>query len=99
MFVPPPSAVAPSQIIAAKETGSSAPVRMIDGSTFVFTRAGNMFLVAVTRSNANAALVFHFLNACVDIFKGYFSGKFDEETLRNNFSLVYELLDGERMAR
>jgi AP-2 complex subunit mu-1 len=70
-------------------------VQLIDGSTFIFKRAGNLFMVAVTRNNANAAMIFHFMTACVDIFKGYFNGKFDEETLRNNFSLVYELLDGE----
>lgn len=85
------------QIIAAKETGSAAPVQLIDGSTFMFKRAGNLFMVAVTRNNANVATIFHFMTACVDIFKGYFNGKFDEETLRNNFSLVYELLDGEFM--
>lgn len=67
---------------------------MFEGSTFVFKRAGNLFMVAVTRNNANAAMIFHFMTACVEIFRGYFNGKFDEETLRNNFSLVYELLDG-----
>jgi len=72
---------------------------MFEGSTFVFKRAGNLFLVAVTRNNANAAMIFQFMTACVEIFKGYFSGKFDEETLRNNFSLVYELLDGETPLR
>ncbi|CAE7949173.1 apm2 [Symbiodinium sp. KB8] len=69
---------------------------MFEGSTFVFKRAGNLFMVAVTRNNANAAMIFHFMTACVEIFRGYFNGKFDEETLRNNFSLVYELLDAAR---
>lgn len=30
----------------------------------------------------------------VEIFKGYFGPKFDEDSIRNNFTLVYELLDG-----
>jgi len=53
----------------------------------------NVYLVAVTKSNANAALVFEFLYRLVALGKGYF-GKFDEEAVKNNFVLVYELLDG-----
>ena len=41
-----------------------------------------------------AASVFAFLYALVDIFKGYFEEDFDEDSLRDNFTLVYELLDG-----
>lgn len=47
----------------------------------------------MTKSNANAALVFEFLYRLVALGKGYF-GKFDEEAVKNNFVLVYELLDG-----
>lgn len=42
------------QVIASKETGNSAPVRTIEGNTFLFTRMKDLFLVAVTRSNVNA---------------------------------------------
>lgn len=53
----------------------------------------NIYLVAVTKSNANAALVFEFLYRLVLLGKSYF-GKFDEEAVKNNFVLIYELLDG-----
>jgi AP-2 complex subunit mu-1 len=53
----------------------------------------NIYLVAITKSNANAALVFEFLYRLIALGKGYF-GKFDEEAVKNNFVLVYELLDG-----
>ena len=53
----------------------------------------NIYLVAVTKSNANAALVFEFLERLRALGKSYF-GKFDEEAVKNNFVLVYELLDG-----
>lgn len=49
--------------------------------------------MAITKSNANAALVFEFLYRLIALGKGYF-GKFDEEAVKNNFVLVYELLDG-----
>ena len=35
----------------------------------------------------------------VDIFKGYFEEDFDEDSIRDNFTLVYELLDGAPGAR
>ena len=48
--------------------------------------------MAITKSNANAALVFEFLYRLISLGKSYF-GKFDEEAVKNNFVLVYELLD------
>ena len=81
------------QVIAAKEAGASAPVRAIDGNTFLYVRHKDMFFVAVTRSNSNAAMIFSFLYAVLDIFKGYFEEDFDEDSIRDNFTLVYELLD------
>ena len=48
--------------------------------------------MAVTKSNANAALVFEFLERLRALGKSYFN-KFDEESVKNNFVLVYELLD------
>lgn len=47
----------------------------------------------MTKSNANAALVFEFLYKLIILGKGYF-GKLDEESVKNNFVLIYELLDG-----
>jgi len=81
------------QIVAAKEASAGAPVRNVEGSTFQFVRCENMYLVAVTKRNPNAALVFTFLNTLVDILRGYLGQKVDEDAVRNNFTLVYELLD------
>ena len=53
----------------------------------------NIYIVGVTKSNANAALVFEFLYRLIALGKSYF-GKFDEEAVKNNFVLIYELLDG-----
>lgn len=49
------------------------------------------------RCNANAALVFEFCYRVINIGRSYF-GKFDEEAVKNNFVLIYELLDGELYA-
>ncbi|RLN48012.1 hypothetical protein BBJ28_00000405 [Nothophytophthora sp. Chile5] len=86
------------QVIAAKETGTLPPVKIIDGCSFLYTRHENLYLVAVSRANINAALVFQFLYQLNVIFKEYFGKKYTEvntrlETIRDNFTLVYELLD------
>lgn len=47
-----------------------------------------------SRCNASAALVFEFLYRFIQISRAYF-GKLDEESVKNNFVLIYELLDGE----
>lgn len=57
------------KVIASKETGSQAPIKPIESSTFLYIRHKNLYLVAVTRSNVNPALVFEFLFRLVKIFK------------------------------
>jgi len=47
----------------------------------------------VCRNNANAALIFEFLYRFISISRSYF-GKLDEESVKNNFVLIYELIDG-----
>lgn len=47
----------------------------------------------MTKSNVNAALVFEFCYRLINIGRSYF-GKLDEESVKNNFVLIYELLDG-----
>ncbi|KAG0448101.1 hypothetical protein HPP92_028002 [Vanilla planifolia] len=43
--------------------------------------------------NANVACGFKFVVEAVALFKSYFGGAFDEDAIRNNFVLIYELLD------
>lgn len=38
------------------------------------------------------AVAFQFLHELVNVFKKYF-GTFDEDSIKNNFVLIYELLD------
>lgn len=43
--------------------------------------------------NGNAALVFEFLNKMIALMESYF-GSFTDLSVKNNFSVIYELLDG-----
>lgn len=46
----------------------------------------------MTKQNVNAAMVFEFLLKIIDVMQSYF-GKISEENIKNNFVLIYELLD------
>ncbi|KAK9419118.1 putative Mu-like protein [Seiridium unicorne] len=78
------------QVISNPQVRS--PILTLGSTTFSHVKHENIYLVAITKSNANAALVFEFLYRLIQLGRGYF-GKFDEEAVKNNFVLVYELLD------
>ena len=84
------------QVISNAQVRS--PILTLGSTTFSHVKHENIYLVAITKSNANAALVFEFLYRLIVLGKGYF-GKFDEEAVKNNFVLVYELLDGQLCIR
>lgn len=79
------------QVISNPQVRS--PILTLGSTTFSHVKHENIYLVAVTKSNANAALIFEFLYRLVTLGRSYF-GKFDEEAVKNNFVLIYELLDG-----
>ena len=78
-------------VIHARHTVRS-PVTNIARTSYFHTRQGNVWIVAAARSNVNAALVFEFLHKMVHVLESYF-GKISEESVKNNFVLIYELLD------
>ncbi|KAI5299594.1 heme peroxidase, partial [Ascosphaera pollenicola] len=78
------------QVISNPQVRS--PILTLGSTTFSHVKHENLFITAVTKNNVNAALVFEFLYRFVHLGKGYF-GKLDEEAVKNNFVLIYELLD------
>lgn len=90
-------------------SASSAPVLPIppsnatqgetsfDGGSFLWLKLPSLYLVALVPpstayTSTNAALVFTFLYKIVSIFTEYFR-ELEEESIRDNFVLIYELLD------
>eukprot|EP00111_Clytia_hemisphaerica_P000971 TCONS_00002816-protein len=69
-----------------------SPVTHIAGTSFFHVKRGNVWIAAVSKQNCNAALVFEFLFKTVEVMANYF-GKVSEENVKNNFVLIYELLD------
>jgi AP-2 complex subunit mu-1 len=81
-----------TRIILAKKFDK--PVVSIGEVSYLYYREGDIYVVAMTKFNVNAAMCFQFLYGLVDVFKQYFKGgKVNEESIRTNFVLVFELLD------
>jgi len=68
------------------------PVYTEEGITFVYVKCNNLLLLAVTKRNSNIALILTFMSRLQSVFKDYF-GELEEESIRDNFVVVYELLD------
>ena len=70
----------------------STPILTENGLNYVFIRHNNLYILAITRRNSNAATLLVFLHKLVHVFTEYFRD-LEEESLRDNFVIVYELLD------
>jgi len=79
-------------VMEKEEEGITSPIIVYGDVTFVFIKYNNLILLSVTKTNANAALIFSFLHKLVAIFCEYFK-ELEEESIRDNFVLIYELLD------
>ncbi|KAJ1404906.1 clathrin assembly complex, medium subunit, partial [Ochromonadaceae sp. CCMP2298] len=78
--------------IQEKDEMELRPVFTEDGTTFVYIKCNNLLLLAVTKRNSNITLMLFFLYKLTTVFKDYF-GELEEESIRDNFVVVYELLD------
>lgn len=68
------------------------PILRHEDINFLFIKCNNLYLVATTNKNANVALIFQFLHRAAQVFTEYFK-ELEEESIRDNFVLIYELLD------
>ncbi|CAM9141733.1 unnamed protein product [Ectocarpus fasciculatus] len=81
-----------SLYVQEKDEVEMRPVFSIDGLTFVYIKCNNIILMSVTKRNSNISLLLFFLYRLTNVFKDYF-GELEEESIRDNFVVVYELLD------
>lgn len=75
-----------------EEEGSLNPILKYLDTTFMYIKFNNLYIVSSTKKNANVALVFSFLHKIVNVMTEYFK-ELEEESIRDNFVLIYELLD------
>merc|ERR1712230_211256 len=62
------------------------------GINYIYIRYNNLYLLALTKRNTNAAEILLFLHKVVEVFTEYFK-ELEEESIRDNFVIIYELLD------
>lgn len=75
-----------------EEEFSVTPVFEHEGVTYCYIRHNNVFFVAVSKLNVNPVMILALLRRCVTVFEAYFN-LVTEETIRDNFVIIYELLD------
>lgn len=81
-----------ARMVQETDAADAKPVYTEEGVTYMFVKHNNLFLLAVTRSNANVAMIMLFLHHLVTVMTEYF-GELVEEAIRDNFVIIYELLD------
>lgn len=68
------------------------PIISDEGVSYLYVQYSNLYLLIVTRENVNAASMLLFLHKLREVFVHYFN-ELEEESLRDNFVIAYELLD------
>ena len=59
----------------------------------MYVRQKNIYLVAATKQNTNAIMMFEYLFQKLRIIKSYLGEDVDDEAIQGSFTLIYELLD------
>ncbi|KAI9151154.1 clathrin associated protein complex medium subunit [Blastocladiella emersonii ATCC 22665] len=69
-----------------------SPVTVVGNLSFFHVKHENIYVVAAARTNVNVAVAFEFCNKLIALGESYF-GKFNEDAVKANFTLIYELLE------
>merc|ERR1719324_1596285 len=72
--------------------GDAPPIFNVDGVSYIFIKKNGLYFVATTGQNISPAAVVELLTKMANVFKD-FCGVLNEESIRKNFVLMYELLD------
>ncbi|KAI3384984.1 hypothetical protein SNEBB_005160 [Seison nebaliae] len=78
-------------VIHARQQQRS-PVLSLNRISYCYIKRNSLWICGVSKQNVNAAMVFEFLYRLASLMFSYF-GKISEDTIKNNFVLIYELLD------
>jgi len=80
------------KILDEPEDAKIKPVFEHEGHTLVWMRHNDVFIVTTSKINCIPALHIRFMEKMVEVFNGYFNAV-NEESVRDNFVIIYELLD------
>ena len=74
------------------EESNMKPLFTVNDVHYCWIRYKNIYIVAVSKRNPDICMIFFFLHRLVDLLIGYLN-QLEEESIRDNFVLIYELLD------
>jgi len=77
---------------AEEESSAVPPCFSHEGINYLYIRHNNLYVLALTKRNSNAVEIILFLHRVVEVFTEYFK-ELEEESIRDNFVIIYELLD------
>ena len=72
--------------------GDAPPLFNIDGINFAYIKKFGLYIVCTNRFDTSPSVVLEILNRIVKIIKD-FCGILNEDSIRKNFVLIYEILD------
>lgn len=78
--------------INSQREGQATPIFNVEGIQFIFIKKFGLYFVTTTKFNVGPTYVVELLNRIASICKDY-CGVLNEESLRCNFTLIYEILD------
>ena len=79
-------------MVQESDAADLKPVFTIEGITYAFIAHRNVYMLAVTRHNCNVTMALYFLHCLRNVLCTYL-GELEEESIRDNFVIIYELLD------
>ncbi|XP_062920450.1 AP-1 complex subunit mu-1-like isoform X1 [Mobula hypostoma] len=79
-------------LLRNEEDGDLCPILKQDQVYFLWIKYKNIYMVCTIKRNTNISLSFSFLFKVKQIFIEYF-GDLEQESIKDNFILIYELLD------
>ncbi|PVG01614.1 putative clathrin assembly protein AP47 [Serendipita vermifera] len=75
-----------------EEETTVTPCFTHQGINYLHIRHSNLYLIALSKGNSNAAEIILFLQRLCSVLIEYFK-ELEEESIRDNFVIIYELLD------
>ena len=79
--------------IVATKMAKETPIICLDGVSFIHVTHNDITIIATTKGNINAALIVQFIYDFIGVIKAYIGEEFKEAKIRENYALIYELLD------
>jgi hypothetical protein len=77
-------------IICVLPSPNPFPILTLGSTSFFHIKHENVYILCISKLNANTALIFEFMQRFAKVCEGCF-GRLNEESVKDNFSLIYQI--------